>query len=183
MRSPLRRAAAALLACSLVLVVAGCVTVASPVRTPNSGSTADPRPSDDVATVAPAPSEAECIDGVLRIGAAEAGLTFAGSCESVFIEGTDLDVDLERADVASIVIRGDRIDLDAGRIASLDIQGQDNEADLEALDVLSVTGDRNDVDVDGPIGSVTIDGNDNEVDTQSVGTISDVGDRNRVTTD
>ncbi|WP_159096525.1 DUF3060 domain-containing protein [Miniimonas sp. S16] len=116
-------------------------------------------------------------------GAPDVDLRWDGQCDAVAIEGVDLDVDLERATVQSVTVRGDRNDVDAADLATLVIEGQENDVHAQSIGSAEVRGDRNEVDVDGRLGAVVVQGNDNEIEARELGTTDDSGDRNVIRTD
>lgn len=165
-----------------VLALVGCapkVQTAPLTAAPNPpAATADPEPSARVTDVA-----ADCIDGVARLAGSAQQVSLVGSCARVEIEGTDLDVDLTRASVEDVVLRGDRNEVDAASVGSLSIEGTEN--DWEGVDIgsLSLRGDRNEIDLDGRAGAIAVAGNDNTVEAHEFGATDDNGQRNRFPVD
>ena len=150
---------------SVMVALAGCVTVVTPpnnVReTPRAEATQRAEP------------------GTQCVAFAQPGLQRFDDCDELVAEGVDLDI--EARSVQTLIVRGDRNDIDVVSVGSLSISGHDNEVDIDGdVGSLTIAGDRNEVEAEGEIGSVTIDGNDNEVHASLFGPLADNGDRNRV---
>jgi len=172
-----------------VLVLAGCgseptpqlsalpplsatVQPATPSGTPTDASPTPPTTTDE-------PS-ADCVDGVLALNGASRTFVVTGACARIDIAGTELDVDLTRADVQDLTVRGDDNEIEAGPLDALTLEGQANDLEAPAIGDVTVRGDRNALDVDGAIGSLLLSGNDNEVDAATIGSADVRGDRNEL---
>lgn len=177
-RTPL--AAAAVL---LAVLLTGCTGDPEPRLTalPGISATLEPSASPSVPTLGPSAGAAtDCVDGVLALSGARQEIDVAGSCTRVEVSGTDLEIDLERAEVSEVVVRGDRNDVDASALDSVIVEGQGNEIGADAVGAASLSGDRNSLDVDGALGSLVIRGNDNEVEAARIDASDVQGDRNEV---
>ncbi|MEV8266330.1 hypothetical protein [Microbacterium sp. NPDC076911] len=125
----------------------------------------------------------DCAGSAVTVANSAAGYALHGVCPQVTIEGNDLEVALEEAEVGSIVMRGDRIDIDAGDISSASKSGQSNRVDATSIGSLDIAGSRNEADIDGVLGSVAINGDDNKVHGREIGDVSDSGSRNEIRRD
>ena len=177
---------AALAAVALATVVmAGCAAepaprlTARPTATPSAAS-----PSASTPAVAPttpttsAEATAVCTDGVLQLSGSAQALRFDGECARVEISGADLDVDLDDARITSVIVRGDRNEVDLDAPDDVTVEGQGNDIDAETVGAATIRGDRNRLDVDDALGSLTISGNDNAVEADTIGAADVQGDRN-----
>ncbi|WP_396668207.1 hypothetical protein [Microbacterium sp. R86528] len=125
----------------------------------------------------------DCAGAAVTVADSAAEYELRGVCPQITIEGNDLEVELEGAETRAIVMRGDRIDVDAGDVSSVSISGQSNSVDAASLGSLDIAGSRNEVDIDGIVGSVVINGDDNNVDGREIGNVNDSGSRNEMRRD
>ncbi|HYP72674.1 MAG TPA: DUF3060 domain-containing protein, partial [Microbacterium sp.] len=109
------RTAAGTAALIAALTMAGCAAEPAPLltvrptaaTTPAATASAAASPTQSTAVDAPT-----CAAGVLQISGSTQTVRFDGECARVEISGADLDVDLDDARIDSVVIRGDRNDVD-----------------------------------------------------------------------
>lgn len=191
-----RRLFAAVPALAALVVMAGCALGPGPVVTvlPTDGaavpsSTPAPVPSNSVVPVSPTPVETEApdADGVVDCSGApvvlDAGsrsLTLSGDCAEVRVNGSALQVDAAAADIAVLIVSGERIVVSAGTVGQLSSRGNDNVVTAASVSMFDVEGDRNSLTATGAVEGVSFRGNDNAVRGASVGQVSDTGDRNTV---
>lgn len=168
------------------LLLAGCTAGPEPALTvlperPSTSATPNPTPTAGITVPATEPAEAGCVDGVAQVSGSTQSLAFAGDCDRLEITGNDLTVDLTDATARTVVVRGDRNDVEAGQMGALDIEGNDNEWDGGSLGALALRGDRNDIEVDADLGAVAVAGNDNAIAAGILGAVDDSGQRNLIT--
>lgn len=185
--SSFRRSARSVLATASLtataLALAGCLTVNIPASGPADEAISPvPFPSltDDGRTRLPDDATQDCAGQPVTIAAEAGAADLTGDCPSVTVNGADRHVDLSGAAVGELILRGDRIEVDAGVLGTLEIGGQDNEVTASTIGGVSIRGDRNEVSATGQIGSVMISGNDNDVDAQLVGSVEVSGGGNEV---
>lgn len=189
----LRRPAALAAASALLgVVLAGCALVSSsretvlPPAPAPVASTSVPTTAPSTAAPVPSPSvvvgdEMDCGGAAVSLSGADQDFTLVGECPEVTAGGTELDIDMTRATVGTLLLNGDRNDVDAATVGAIVVGGQDNEIDAAAVAQLTLNGERNEVEADGRIDAVTVSGNDNRVTAGSLGTIADQGQRNTLT--
>lgn len=141
--------------------------IAEPEPTPSTTMTSDPGE-----TAAPDPADDLDCDNVLIT---RPGNYVLGACGSVTIEGSSIDVTF--TSIATLVIRGDRIDLVGEELGSVEINGQGSEFSIATtVRTLRIRGNGNTVVADGRIGDVVVDGNENTVDAgEGIGSTIDNG--------
>ncbi|MDD7929777.1 DUF3060 domain-containing protein [Microbacterium thalli] len=155
---------------------------------PSDASATAPAPvSPQPATPSSSPSTggsdlSMCIAGVVALRGSDIDLSFTGECDRVEIEGAGLDVDLSDARVTTVVVRGDRVEVDLADVNTLEITGQAADIDADVIGSLSVAGDRNAIDGD-EISAVSVAGNDNRVHADRLGSVEQAGDRNDIRPD
>ncbi len=125
----------------------------------------------------------DCAGGDVAISSGDGEYRVTGVCPRVHVDGSDLDVDLEAAEVGVLVVRGDGNEIEAADVAELQVAGQENDIEATSIDVVSIRGDSNTVDSAGTIGRVSVQGNDNDVEGQAVGEVVDRGQGNRISAD
>jgi len=174
-------------AASIALVLAaslsGCLTINLPPEGPEtirSSNTAVPTPqgndNDDET------EDVRCIEDDVVLNMPNVDYVVTGDCDSVTIEGADVEVRIESVD--ALIIRGDNNDIEVAELGSVLINGQDNEIEAtRTLDLakIEISGNNNDVDTNGSISTIVLNGSDNEIDySGAVDKISDNGSNNRV---
>ncbi|MGV3711650.1 DUF3060 domain-containing protein [Pseudolysinimonas sp.] len=155
-----RVAALAGLALATVLLT-GCTSAfldGGPIAEPDPEPTAS-QTSAPEETAAPDPgSDYDCDDLLLN----RPGNYVLGACGTITVEGSG--IDLTFTSIATLVVRGDRVDLVGGELGSVEINGQGSEISVTAtIDRLRLRGNGNTVLADGRIGDVVVDGNENTV--------------------
>ncbi len=171
---------------SLLFALTGCITIQVPrsadVRTDDAASSAPSAPSavpspDATGTVG------ECIDDVMRLTDSNATYDLTVVCGTLEIEGSDLVIDLERAQIGGVVIHGDRVEVDAVTLGSVVIDGDSNDVDTDALDAVVIDGDANQVDVEGDLRSAVVKGTGNRVEARSISAVVNSGSGNQILSD
>jgi hypothetical protein len=130
------------------------------------GGTAAPSPTESAATPQPtetAPPEPveefDCDDVLID----RPGNYVLGECGTVTLEGGG--IDLSFASIATLVIRGDGVDIVGEALGSVDLEGQRGDIAAISIENLSIRGEQNVVVVDATIGTVIVNGNENVVTT------------------
>jgi Protein of unknown function (DUF3060) len=182
-----RRRARFLLATAGLMVCAIGITACVTVNVPQSDParpviTAVPVPTDtdDGRTRLPDDATLDCASQPVTLQAGASQPDLVGDCPSVTLDGADLVVRMRGADVGALVLRGDRITIDADALGSLEIGGQDNEVTAETVGALSVRGDRNVVTANDEIGAILVSGNDNVVRAEQLGAVEVSGQGNEI---
>lgn len=180
-RAKLLVATMGLLACASSLTA--CLTINVPRSDPSRPViTAVPMPTetDDGRTRLPDGATLDCASQPVTLQASASQPDLVGDCPSVTVDGADVVLRMTGADVGALVLRGDRITIDAGALGSLEIGGQDNEVTAETVGSLAVRGDRNVVTAEGDMGSIFVSGNDNVVAAGQVGAVEVSGQGNDI---
>jgi hypothetical protein len=188
MRAPLRALApAVLLACAALL--SGCITINVPDDLPTQAPlTAAPAPGAHTVDPSPGPDDddpleqdvLDCAGEPVQVQTGTGPQILQGDCPAVTIDGNDARVHLVDADVGSLVVRGDRLDIAVGNVGTLEIGGQDSQLVAVVIGAVVIRGDRNMVDVSDDVESATVNGNDNVVTARSIASIAVSGGGNQV---
>jgi len=169
-----RTLAAASIALVLSVALAGCITVNLPADPAQPAPDVTQGSDDDARTTI------ACTDGTALVNQAGTDYLVTGNCETVTIEGKDIDVRIENTD--ALVVRGDGNDIEVAKLGSVLINGQDNEINAtETLTVakIEIAGNQNDVSTFGTIDAVVLNGNGNDIEyVGEIVTISDNGSNN-----
>ncbi|MDE0546913.1 hypothetical protein [Microbacterium sp. C7(2022)] len=185
MRSPRTGLSLTALVMSAAFVVSGCSLTTPADSTPQSSGATDPTDTSDGSRGGSSRDDEviECDGRDTTIADSDRDYILRGICPTVSISGNDLDVSVEEAQVGSVIVRGDRNEIEAGDLTALEIEGQSADVEAMSLGSLSIAGDRNDVEIEGILGSVVLNGNDNSIEARELGDVADNGQRNHIRTD
>lgn len=120
-----------------------------------------------------------CLDGLAAISGEGGNYVLGDDCGRVEVSGEGIAVVLSGA-VSSLVVRGERIVVEAGALTDLAVEGQGSAVTSGAVGSVAVRGDRNTVTSGGEIGTVTVSGGGNTVQGTRVGSTQISGDGNMV---
>jgi hypothetical protein len=169
-----RTLAAASIALVLSVSLAGCITVNLPA------DPAQPAPGVTLGGDDDARTTIACTDGTALVNQAGTDYLVTGNCDTVTIEGKDIDVHIEST--ASLVVRGDGNDVEVAKLGNVLINGQDNDIEVTetlTVDKVEIAGNQNDVSTQGTITAVVLNGNNNAIEyVGEIATISDNGSNN-----
>lgn len=153
---------------------------ASTSAIPETDTSAAPSITPSTPTTPTGPNAIDCGDTPdVRLNEPGIEYTVVGACDSVTVEGQDIEVDA--ANIGDLIIRGDRNSVDADNVTTAAISGTENEIEASSIETVDISGERNDIDARGTIGLLTISGNDNDVDAGAITDQSIAGDRNEIT--
>ncbi|MGB3910947.1 MAG: hypothetical protein WBL06_10800 [Pseudolysinimonas sp.] len=143
------------------LLLAGCTSDFL-----SDDGTAAPSPTATEAT--PQPTESSPAEPVEQFDCDDVlidrpGNYVLGECGTVTLEGGG--IDLTVSSIASLVIRGDGVDIVGEMLGKVDLQGQRADISAISIDDLTIRGEQNTVVVDTTIGTVVVNGNENVVST------------------
>jgi hypothetical protein len=170
-----RLLAGVVLGASLTLGLSGCFIVqAPPSFDPN---VIDPTPSTTTPIPDVAGSTADCTHADIRLTEANATYTLTGECGIVTIEGADITVDA--GNLEGLVVRGDRITVEAAAVGSIKVSGTENTITVDDAGAISINGDRNRIRA-FTVYTVDVSGNDNVVAATSTGDVTQSGARNTI---
>jgi hypothetical protein len=143
------------------LLLAGCTSAFL-----GDGGTAAPSPAETEATPQPTETtppepleEFDCDDVLID----RPGNYVLGECGTVTLDGGG--IDLTFSSIATLVIRGDGVDVVGEVLGSVDLEGQRADISAISIDDLAIRGEQNVVVVDTTIGTVIVNGNENVVTT------------------
>lgn len=166
----------------------GTATTPTPTATPTGSRTPTPATVVTAPPVASAtPSAVPVEEGLLDCGGSSVTLagsaqTFriTGDCPDLRVEGNGVLVVATSARVGTVIVSGDRMELQFGDVGGVTVQGNDITTLAGGLGSGVVRGDRNRIEASRSIAGVVLAGNDNTVTAPTIGSVDDQGQRNTI---